>query len=245
MTGVEAGSVVAALSSFAATSPIGGAVLGSAAAPAILGGAGAGVGVAALGAGIAVALSQSWHIENPPTPDRPYFIAVHDYGTVRVTSHDTYEAAKKDWISRIDSPLRRILFHLHGTTSPNGIWRPWTELKHDGMAPWVDDGMRHALHQSLRDTSRIEGSRPGKPGHPYFIAVHDYGVVRVTNYASYEAAHQAWLSRIGSPLRRILFHLDGKSSPNNVKRPWIELKHDGDAPWVDDGMRDALQAALP
>ena len=244
MSGVEAGSLVAALSSFAATSPVAGAVLGSAAAPAILGGAGVGVGVAALGAGVAVALSQSWRVENPPTPDHPYFIAVHDYGTVRVTSHDTYEAATEDWLSRLGSPLRRILFHLDGTTSPNGIWRPWTELKHDGHAPWVDDGMRHRLHQSLRDTSRVDGVRPGAPGHPYFIAVHDHGVVRVTNHVSYEAAKEDWVSRIGSPLRRILFHLDGATWPNGVQRPWAELKHDGDAPWVDDGLRDALEAAL-
>ena len=150
MAGIAKGSFMAAGMSLAATSPVAGALLGTAVAPPILGTVFGGLGVAGLGlAGWGFAASQSWHVEDPPTPDHPYFIAVHDYGTVRVTSHDTYEEAEADWVSRIGSPLRRIFFQLGPRSSPNDRDRPWIEHKHDGDAPWVDDGMRDALQATL------------------------------------------------------------------------------------------------
>jgi hypothetical protein len=153
---VQAGSIVAVGSSIAARSALGGALLGSAAAPVVLLGGGLAAAVAAIGAAVAgdaarAEADQSRLEGAGPTWSMPFFIAVHDWGIVRVSNHASREAAQAAWDRHGNSPLRRILFELGPVTRPNNVMRPWRELDFGGdeRAARVDDGMRDVLHQAL------------------------------------------------------------------------------------------------
>ena len=143
----QAGSFVAMASSIAARSAVGGALLGSAVAPVVVIGAGVAAGVAAIAAGVVA--TQSWLEGDPPTRALPFTIARHEFGPVRFCSYETLEEAKAAWAEFGDSPTRRILFHLVGTSVVHGVTRPWQELKHKGAAPWVDNGVREVVKRAL------------------------------------------------------------------------------------------------
>ena len=143
----QAGSFVAMASSVAARSVVGGALLGSAVAPVVALGAGVAAGAAAIAAGVVA--TQSWLDGEPPTRALPFTIARHEFGPVRFMNFQTLEAAEAAWAEFGDSPTRRILFHLVGTSVVHGVTRDWHELKHAGAAPWVDNGVREVVKRAL------------------------------------------------------------------------------------------------
>ena len=152
----QAGSIVAIASSVAARSAVGGALLGTPAAPVVLLGGGVAAVVAAIGAAVAGEVAKAEADQSRlegagPTWTTPFFIAVHDWGVVRVSNHASREAAQAAWDRHGNSPLRRILFELGPVTHPNNVMRPWRELDFGGdeRAARVDDGMRDVLHQAL------------------------------------------------------------------------------------------------
>ena len=144
---VDAGSFIALGSSLAMRSAVGGALLGSAVAPVVAIGAGVTAGVAAITAGVVA--TQSWLDGDLPTRLRPFTIARHEFGPVRFQSFETLEEAEAAWAEFKDSPTRRILFHLVGTSVVHGVTRDWQELKHAGAAPWVDNGVREVVKRAL------------------------------------------------------------------------------------------------
>lgn len=152
----QAGSIVSIASSVAARSAVGGALLGTPAAPVVLLGGGVAAAVAAIGAAMAGEAARAEadrsRLEGAgPTWTMPFFIAVHDWGVVRVSNHASREAAQAAWDRHGNSPLRRIFFELGPVTYPNNVRRPWRELDFGGdeRAARVDDGMRDVLQQAL------------------------------------------------------------------------------------------------
>ena len=139
---VETGGLIAMASSLAMTNEAAALVLGSSAAPPVL--LGVAVGGAALGVGVLVYHAmQSELAGEAPDLAKPYWVAVHDYGKVRVYSFMT--RAEADEAMKRHGPLRRIGLKLGPTTYVYGKARPWREFAHEGFNTLVDEPMRDLL----------------------------------------------------------------------------------------------------
>tara|TARA_X000001036_G_scaffold237361_1_gene221424 strand:+ start:2998 stop:3438 length:441 start_codon:yes stop_codon:yes gene_type:complete len=142
---LESGSLLAMGTSLAMTTEAGALVLGSALAPPVV--AGVVVAGAAVGVGIAVHHTMRSLLDGEaPDLAQPYWVAVHNFGKVRVHSFAT--RAEADAAIVRHAPLRRIGIKLGATTYVYGTPRPWREFAHEGFNTLVDNGMRDLL-QSL------------------------------------------------------------------------------------------------
>lgn len=142
---VETGSAIAIAQSIAATTELGALALGTAAAGPVLVGVLAGAAAAAgIGYGVHKAISSELE-GDAPRLDEPYWVATHKWGKVVIESFASRAAANRAFDEQ--HPFRRIALKLGPSSIVNGKTRPWREFRHDGPAPWVDDGMRDLIQE--------------------------------------------------------------------------------------------------
>ena len=79
-------------------------------------------------------------------------------------------------------------------------------------------------------------------GKRFVVAAHDWGVaVRFWCFDS-EAEARGLFHQLA--LRRIFVDTQAPSVVHDIQRPWTELAHAGEAPWVDYEVRAALESEL-
>jgi hypothetical protein len=141
---VEAGSAIAIAQSIAATTELGALALGTAAAVPVLVSVAAVAAAAGVGYGVHKAVSSRLK-GAAPRLDQPFWVATHKWGEVTIKSFVCRTAAHIAFDK--EHPFRRIALELGPSSIINGKTRPWREFRHDGPAPWVDDGMRDLIQE--------------------------------------------------------------------------------------------------
>lgn len=144
-TGIQAGGLVAS----AQTAAMSGGSVGLVLAPVVVPFAVTALATgAAVGYGVAKVLAPATTFRVPPNGARgTYVVSAHDWGEVRFWSFEDVQEAS----SLCDelAPLRTILVDTTRQSSVYGSAVPWTEVKHFGENPAVDNEIRAALRNAI------------------------------------------------------------------------------------------------